>query len=404
MIESVTLLGSSSGRNAGDAALISGITDTIDSLCGRRLLYEVPTVKPGHLKQVYHHRIRPIGMMPWHGALRMLGLPTFRSIMRTDLTLVFDAILFDRSFYNPMFNFLSSLAVMLPLAKRKGKLLGCYNVGVGPISTATGARALKRVLDVMDFITVRDQDSYRLLRSIGVTNSRVLVTADAALNVPGCGLEEARSILSSLGLPAGEEILAINVNAYIDTWAPQSKGRLGRERFTRIYSEALTRFLRTNPVPVLYVCTQYHDVSLTRYLMAHVSSTRPMAILSNRRFNHFQIKGVLALMSMLFSMRLHAMILSTSAFTPTIALEFQKKVRSYLRSLGLEQFCLSFDDFSVESVLSHLLVGWQQRAMLRETLVQKIPVLQRDALKAGRIVAGIDAGMALDETLSLEAS
>ncbi|GAI06544.1 unnamed protein product, partial [marine sediment metagenome] len=59
----------------------------------------------------------------------MLGLPTFLSVARTDMTIIFDAILFDRALYNPLFNFLSTLYFLIPFAKRKGKKIVYYNVG-----------------------------------------------------------------------------------------------------------------------------------------------------------------------------------------------------------------------------------------------------------------------------------
>jgi len=99
-IHSVTLLGSSSGRNAGDAAIMSGVMDSVDAAVGSRLLYEIPTIKPEFVRNNYQNDVRPVSMLPWNFSVKMLGLPTYRSVMRTDLSLVFDAVLFDRSLYN----------------------------------------------------------------------------------------------------------------------------------------------------------------------------------------------------------------------------------------------------------------------------------------------------------------
>ena len=181
MINSVTLLGSSSGRNSGDAALMSGIMDSIDEMCGRKLTYEIPTIKPSYVRDNYSNIVKPVPMMPWNGAIKILGYPTYASINRTDLSVIFDAVLFDRSLYNPLFNFLSTFNLLLPSAKKNGRLLGCFNVGTGPIDTKRGAEMLRNVIDLMDFVTVRDQGSYEVIRSVGATNPRVLVTADAAL-------------------------------------------------------------------------------------------------------------------------------------------------------------------------------------------------------------------------------
>ncbi|MBN8550415.1 MAG: polysaccharide pyruvyl transferase family protein, partial [Deltaproteobacteria bacterium] len=193
MINSLTLLGSSSGRNAGDAALIAGIMDSVDESCGRKLVYEIPTIKPSFIRNNYHNQTQPIGMLPWNLSVKMLGVPTYRSIMRTDLSLVFDAILFDRSLYNPLFNFLSTLALLLPRAKRAGKRMGFFNVSAGPVTTPAGREMLRRVASLMDFVTVRDQNSYDLLRNIGVVDQPILITADAALTMRPASEERVQS-------------------------------------------------------------------------------------------------------------------------------------------------------------------------------------------------------------------
>ena len=97
-------------------------------------------------------------MLPWHGSVKMLGLPTLRSILRTDMSLVFDAILFDRSLYNPLFNYLWTVSRLLPLPKRRDNSTGFYNV--------------------------RDVDSYQNLRGIGARTDDCVLAADAASTSP----------------------------------------------------------------------------------------------------------------------------------------------------------------------------------------------------------------------------
>jgi len=228
MLKAITLLGSSSGRNAGDAALIAAIMDGVDARCGERLLYEIPTIRPAYIRDHYPHRVRPVGMLPWNFSVKMLGLPTLRSVRRTDLTVIFDAILFDRALYNPLFNFMSTLRLILPWAKRRGRRLACYNVGVGPVRTAAGRRMLRTLADLMDFITVRDQESLDILRDVGARNPRIVIGADAAVNAPAADDARVTAILRKAGFEPGEPALGINVNIYVDTWAAPVSGHLRR--------------------------------------------------------------------------------------------------------------------------------------------------------------------------------
>lgn len=386
MIERITLLGSSSGRNAGDAALISGIMESIDTRFGQGLLYDIPTIKPNFIKKTYPNRTCPVSMLPWGLSVKMLGVPTFRSIMRSDLSLIFDAILFDRALYNPLFNFLSTLYLMLPYAKKKGKKLGFFNVGAGPVNTKTGKMILREISELMDFITVRDEDSYNILRGIGVQNPRILVTADAALNVTPCSKERAQEIIKTSGLLPGEETLAINISAYIDSWAAKNSEPLGKERFLEILSRAINSASQKIGAQILIVCTQHHDVPLSKELLSRIDKKLRVGLVDNITHNHFEIQGVLGEVSLLFGMRLHATILAASMLTPITALPHQPKVNHFFRSLGLEKWSIGFDNLTPTIITDLLLDGWSQRKHTKQLLTERIPILKKRASLASELV------------------
>ena len=385
LLNTVTLLGSSSGRNAGDAALISGIMDTVDAACGKRLMYEIPTINNAFIRSAYANNTRPVGMMPWNGSVKMLGIPTYRSMMRTDLTLLFDAILFDRSLYNPLFNFLSTLYLLLPRARKRGKPMGCFNVGAGPVDTAHGRKMLREVAELMDFITVRDQESFDIFKDIGVQNPRIMLAADAAVNVTPSDPERVDEILRSAGIEPGQEFLGININKYLDTWSRPRREPMGKDRFLSIFAEAINGFASEADVPVLFVTTQHHDVEVTRELMGRIDKARHVAHVGNIDHSHYDIKGVLGRSALLFAMRLHASILGSSALAPVIGLAYQPKVDFYFNSLGLADYSLNFDHFNPADLTAHMRRGWEHRAQIGDCLKKRIPELQFEAKKAAEI-------------------
>lgn len=391
-LQTITLLGSSSGRNSGDAALIAAIMDGVDQACGRPLTYDIPTLRPAYIRDHYPNRTRPVGMMPWHGALRMLGLPTARALMRADAVIVFDAVLFDRSLFNPLFNFMSSIHLMLPLAARRGIPIIGYNVGVGPVNTPAGRRMLKAIADRMAFITVRDQDSLDLLNEVGVENPRIRLAADAALNAPSLSPAEVEPIFRAAGLDRDQPKLGINVNRYLDTWASAGRVSMGREAFLDIYAEALAGFHREVPVPLVFVTTQHHDVEITEALRRRLPATIPTAFIDNRRHDHAAIKGVLRHLDLLCGMRLHSLILASSERTPIAGITYQPKVGYYFRELEMADRTLSFDDFTAEKLRAHLLRAWNDRAELSAALQKRIPVLQAKAAGSAGLVAALDQG------------
>jgi polysaccharide pyruvyl transferase WcaK-like protein len=399
-LKSITLLGSSSGRNAGDAALIAGIMNAIDSSFGEKILYRIPTINPTYIRTQYQNRTESVGMMPWQGSLKLLGWPTYQAMKNSDLSLIFDAILFDRSLYNPLFNYMSSLWLMIPSLKKMGKRFGCYNVGLGPITSKAGERMLRDILNQMDFIFVRDTASLKVATDLGVSNPYLKVAPDAALTVSGSAPNRINEIFTSLGLRVGGEILGININKYLDTWvgpefdnATSKKGdgksreSMGKEAFLTAYAEGINKFLHEVKVPLLLVATQVHDLGISNELAKRIYKDFQCKVFGNiNGYNHHDIRGVFERLSLLFGMRLHANILSAASCTPTIGLKYQAKVARFYEFLGIPEACMTFDNFSGEKIYHHLKWGWENRASLRGKLEKKIPEVQNLSLEPARFI------------------
>ena len=392
MLNTVCLLGSASGRNAGDAALMSGIMEAIDQRLGRQLLYRIPTLSPRFVRQTYrHNRVEAVNILPWTGSLKLLGFPAWRAVTRSDLSLVFDAVLFDRSLYNPMFNFLSSLAILLPAAKKAGQRVGLYNCGIGPVKTKAGVEMLAKVCDACDFITVREEGSADLLHDLGLAHGKVQVTADAALNAPMASEDDIAAIYRQLRLRPDGNILAININKYLDTWADQRGGKMDARAFVELIAQGIVQ--SGIDAPVLLVSTYHGDEPLMRALLKRLWQLRPnkqAEMITNREIDHFQVKGVLAKAGLLFGMRLHAMILASSALTPIAGIAYQPKVRHYYQQLAIADACINFRDLTAASLAGFLRDNWQKRNHTREIFSKRIPQLQRLAMTAADCVAKLD--------------
>ena len=331
-------------------------------------------------------------MLPWSGTVGMLGIPTFNSIRRSKVTIIYDAMLFDRKLFNPLTNYMSSAWLYLKHLRAKGSVVGFYNVGAGPVTTEWGKKMLKELAELTDFITVREIDSYNLLKDMGIDEDKMLITADNAIPVTATKSEDVRAIFQSIGMPFGGEILAININSYLNSWAGLGQKTLTSASFITTYAAALNKFLDETPLPVLFVATQHSDVPVTERLMNEVRAPKGKALFSNVKYNHHDVKGVLEHVSMLFGMRLHANILATSALTPAVALVFQQKVKSYYDLLSLPNNVLSFADFSEESLLKQLRYGWSNRQAIRQQLEKVIPVLSQETARSAEIIAAIDRG------------
>jgi L-malate glycosyltransferase len=370
----ITLLGSASGRNAGDAALIRAIVEGVRrEIPGAR--FEIPTTHPEFIRRSYAADVaEPVSILPWTGSVKFFGVPAFRSVARTDATLVFDAILFDRALRNPLFNYLWPLAHLLRHARSRGRAVVFYDVGVGPIRSDAGRKLLRKAFAAGDLFTFRDPDSFALARQIGLPDRPALLTADAAFDhapVPGAAVD---AILRALDLPPGLGLVGMNVNAYLDTWAENEPGRIDRGRFVEVMAAIADRMIERWERGVVFFVTQHMDLRVTNDVHARMRHASRARVLDNVRRTPEELQGAMGRMELFLGSRLHSLILAASGAVPIVGFAYQVKVTTMLRYLGLAEDALDFSPFELERLWGEIDVRWRRReataARLRPTIAR----------------------------------
>ena len=356
---SFTLLGSNSGRNAGDAAILASILRLLKERFGPETTFDVPTTNTAFVNDNYgkEFNARGISVMPWTGSLRFLGLPTFRSVSRTDATLITDGIIFDVKLFNPLFNFLVTLIFIAPWAKFKGKKLICFNVGIGPLRSYFGRIFAKYVGSKCDLIICRDQDSVDLFREVGVTK-QIYTMGDAVFAGWKCSEERTAEILAGAGInTAADEnrLLGLNVTRYIDAWlSAQEKVTGGKEMFLDQLAEAIAKVIVNKNAQLVMFTTQVMDFDFADSLKERISTRikqlsadadLKIAHLSNRDLSNHELMGVASKIRLFVGMRLHSLIISAQSGTPVVGLCYAPKVKSFLRQLQTPELAVDFFEF-----------------------------------------------------------
>ncbi|MDW7725822.1 MAG: polysaccharide pyruvyl transferase family protein [Candidatus Methanoperedens sp.] len=377
--KSITVIGNYSGRNAGDAAILSGIFSDISRLVPD-VVFEVPTINTKFISETYkNYQVKPIGLMPWNLSIKMLGIPTLLSMYRTDLTIITDAILFDRKLYNPIFNYLSTLSLLIPLAKKKGKKVILYNVSLGPVDTDKGKKMLTSILNHSDQIILRDVDSLNLLKSLEIIHPQVHLSADSALNNLPASKERVTEIIKNEGISTGNGLIGFNINSYIDVFIAGDKKSLSREKFTGIIAEVYDRLIDELGVEIVFIITQHMDVKIAEEAIAKIKNKKDVKLISNKKYTHNEIMGIMGELDLLIGMRTHSLILTSAMCVPVVGIIPYPKSRSYMREIGQEDKTIEFTNFNVENLLSLVKSSWGQREQIKEQLQPKIRELKETA-------------------------
>ena len=291
-----------------------------------------------------------------------------------------DAILFDRKLFNPLFNYLSTLALFLPLAARRNIPTVLYNVSLGPATTVPGKWCLRRVLNHTRLVILRDQESYELTKLLGIPHDNVYMGADCALNTKPCEPLQLNEIITAeecFTNPRGT--IGFNINSYIDVYVRGKREGIGRKQFLAIIAAAIDRVIEELGVDVLFVVTQYMDLEIAREAINEVRQQDRVKLVSNRSYSHGELAALLSKVELLVGMRTHSLILAASVGVPVVGIVSYPKTLGFLRSIDQEQYALEFNSFTTESLFALIARAWNEHTEIRANLAK---ALEREKPKA----------------------
>lgn len=379
----ICVLGNYSGRNAGDAAILGGLLREIASRYPD-VEFVVPTLNPSFVRdQFAEYRLRPVSLLPWNGCIKLLGLPVWRAIRSSDLVLVTDAILFDRNLLNPLHNYLSTLALWIPKARKHGIPVVLYNVSLGPVRTRAGQWCLRRVLKSSELIILRDDDSLKVLEEIGPISVPVVKGADSALSAPACSPDRIATILHDHGIDNGTRPrVAINVNSYGDAFVRDGRSTFSREKLLVTLSEVAEWIHGELNADVWLLGTQLMDLDILRDLARRIHVGGSVRVFTNQRYSYAELKGLLSSVDLLIGMRTHSIILASAMGTPVIGIVTYPKTRGYLKRIDQDQQGIPLLDLTAQRLKDLIRASWDKRARLRQRTVDAVERERRLAWQA----------------------
>ena len=379
------VLGSNSGRNAGDAAILASIINNFSNINGK-LGFDVPTTNCGYIRERYKDKdVKPVSIMPWTGSVRILGISTMLSIIRSDIVLITDGIIFDIKLFNPLFNFLILLAFLIPFARLMGKKVICFCVGVGPLDTKIGRKLARMVCNMSQSVMVREQSSYELLEKVGVRPDLLEIYPDAAFVNSPSDDDRVDEILAGAGLNGSEKIIGINVNSYIDLWLRKSES-LDREYFVGEFARAVDLVIEKLDVRILFTITQVMDIGIAEEIMGWMRHREKVSIISNKELTNHDIMGAMGRMELFVGMRLHSLILSSAMYAPVMGLAYAPKVRHFMKMIGMPELIYELGEISAEGLSSAIVNAYNNRESNREKLKPVIDEIKQKALAAFSVV------------------
>lgn len=291
--------------NAGDEAILIAIVDSLKKLKSN---IEITALSADPLKTRESYGINAVQ--------RTSPFAIIREISRADLVIsggggLLQDVTSNRSI--PYYLFI------LYLAKRLNKKVMFYANGVGPVFREMNKRMIKLVGNMVDLITVRDEQSQKELENLGVTRPPIIVTADPAFVLKSIDDNMGYNMLNKLNISLTDHHPRIGVS--VRPW------NLNKSR--EIIAKACDYLVKSHNADIIFLPMQYpndyHESMEVMKLMKETARIIPEPM------DPREVLWLCGKMDIIFGMRLHALIFGAMREVPLVGLVYDPKVEHFLK-------------------------------------------------------------------------
>ncbi|MDF2501802.1 MAG: colanic acid biosynthesis protein [Anaerosporomusa subterranea] len=263
------------------------------------------------------------------------------------------------------------LSVML-MGKTFGKPVMIYAQGVGPVRGAAARNAVRCIGNKLDLITVRDEGSLLELKSIGVSQPPVYVTADPVLSLPPSDGAFGRKVLRQYGLDQGGPVIGISVREWKDM-----------AHYKKVFAGVADQ-LAAKGARLVFIPMQKPDVEAATRIVAYM---RQPAVVLTEEYRTDELLSLMGNLDMLIGIRLHALIFAAVMNVPLIGVSYDPKIERFLESIG-QSAVGTLNDITVNGLLNQVQTVLSQASDERRPHDQ-VKELRQQAFRSAELAVGL---------------
>jgi polysaccharide pyruvyl transferase CsaB len=278
-------------------------------------------------------------------------------------------------------------------AHRSGVPTVAYAIGVGPLTTPEDRGAVREVVSAMTRVTVRDEDSKRVLQEVGVERP-IEVVADPAL------------LLTAEPFPADALVRdGVDTSGRLIAMSVREPGRAAPDLAVDAYHSTLAAVadfaVHRFDGQVVFIPMERGDVRESHAVLARMVAPDQARVLHGA-YGPLEVLGLMHHMDLAVGMRLHFLIFAALSDVPFVPLPYAGKVADFARAVGVPMPG-NLDRDAVGPLLSAVDRLWDERLKNAErargrieklkpraavTLQQVLDVLPRPSMRAAVAAGG----------------
>jgi len=250
-----------------------------------------------------------------------------------------------------------------------------YANGIGPVNKQKNREKVAEMLDKVDLITLRDEESMAEIKRMGV-KQKAIVTADPALSMQGISSENARELLCNAGIAKDAKILGISIR----NWKMCS--HVFWKEFAKGIDEICKEYSLT---PVWIPLKQPEDIEISREIQSKMSTK---GYVLTDIYSPEEIVGIAGECELMVAMRLHSLIYAAAKGVPSIGITYDPKVSGFVNYIGTST-TLEIGDFNTEMFSDTARELMSKRDSIKDELSEKIAELRKKSDETAQMAIDI---------------
>lgn len=356
----IFIAGSYGAENIGDETVLKCAIDALKEIDPKA---EITAISGNPSYTEKKHKCRSVYRGDFVSMARAVEESDFVLLGGGGLFQDYDMIKISNLFEVPS-GFSTSFAVAPIMAKIYAKPVLYYALGFGPLFSKEAMHFTRYACSLADLITVRDKPSYDLLQFIGVDEKKIRLTADPALTIKLLSDERINYIFLGEDIPRDKRLISVVVRFWIEKYK--------EKKIVTAIAEVINKFLNQES-GYFFVLIPFspYDKDINNRILDLIEDKSSICILK-REYNVQEIATFISRTDSLIGMRFHSCVFAAIGHVPFIALNYDYKVESFAREMGLDEFIVELSDMDPDSILSKLKLLLGMREMVSEKIGMKI--------------------------------
>lgn len=335
--------------NAGDEAMLSAI---IASLKDINANMEIVVISGNPQVTAKAYNIKAIPRFSFGQIIKQLA--------KTDLLISGGgSLLQDITSERSLYYYLS----IIQMAKLMGKKVMLYGQGIGPLQGGLAKKITAFVCNQADCITVRDEGSALELKSLGLLQKPLIITADPVFAMHAVSTDLGRLILQKHNFRGAKPVIGISVRQWLKL-----------ENYKHVLAQVADYVVEKYDARVVFLPLHYpQDLKVSQEiatLMVHKTS----ALVLEDLYSTEEFLSVIGNFDLLIGVRLHALIFAAVMQVPIIGISYDPKIDRFLQGVQAQAVaCLDTLSFAIlAEKVDLVLKNIEQEREIQSSCVKKL--------------------------------